>query len=199
MIDGSWDKRCERQFFVIFGHFLPSNTPNNPKYQNFEKTKKKSEDIILHLCITNDNHIMYGCWYMEHEKNTWRYHNFTVVYQKWQSYDVWFLRYGVLQRFLSFWTIFCPFNPLTTQKIKILKTMKKHPGDIIILHVYHKWKSYHVWFLRYGAWQTYFFVILGHFLLFYPTKSKFWKNERTPSFYTSVPKITIICFTVSVI
>ena len=148
MIDGSWEKRCERQFFVIFGHFLPSNTPNNPKYQNFEKTKKKSEDIILHMCITNDNHIM--C--------------------------------GVLQRFLSFWTIFCPFNPLTTQKIKILKTMKKHPGDIIILHVYHKWKSYHVWFLRYGAWQTYFFVILGHFLLFYPTKSKFWKNERTPSF-----------------
>ena len=103
-----------------------------------------------------------------------------MVYQKWQSYDVWFLRYGVLLRFLSFWTIFCPFNSLRTQKIKILKTMKKHPGDIIILHmciinenlmIYRSWDMEH---------DTYFFVILDHFLPFYPTKSKFWKNERTP-------------------
>ena len=27
--------------------------------------------------------------------------------------------------FLSFWTIFCPFTPLTTRKIKILKKWKK--------------------------------------------------------------------------
>ena len=30
------------------------------------------------------------------------------------------------QNVLSFWTIFCPFNSLTTQKIKILKKWKKH-------------------------------------------------------------------------
>ena len=36
---------------------------------------------------------------------------------------------------LSFWTIFCPFNSLTAQKIKILKKWKKKPGDIIILHM----------------------------------------------------------------
>ena len=28
--------------------------------------------------------------------------------------------------------------------------------------------SHDVWFLRYGAWQTEFFVILDHFLYFYP-------------------------------
>ena len=46
---------------------------------------------------------------------------------KWQSYDVWFLRYGPCDRqnFLSFWTIFCLFTPLKTQKIKILKKWKK--------------------------------------------------------------------------
>ena len=40
------------------------------------------------------------------------------------------------QNFFSFWTIFCPFisNPITTQRIKILKRKKKTPGDIIILH-----------------------------------------------------------------
>ena len=49
--------------------------------------------------------------------------------------------------------------------------------------MYHKWKSYDVWFLRYETWQTEFFVILDHFLPLHPrpqqpTKSKVWKNER---------------------
>ena len=44
------------------------------------------------------------------------------------------MRYGSTERIiLSFWPIFCPFTPLTAQKIKILK-MKKNPGDVIILH-----------------------------------------------------------------
>ena len=129
--------------------------------------------------------------FWKNEKNTWRYYHFTHVYHKWQSYDVWFLRYGVWQteffchygpffvllppygpkkskfwknekntwryyhftnindshmmygssdmecngqNFLSFWIIFCPLNPLTTQKIKILKKWKKTTEDIVILH-----------------------------------------------------------------
>ena len=79
-----------------FFTFLP---PMDPEHQNFEKLKK----------------------------NAWRYFHFTNVYHKWQSYDVWFLRYGVQwTEFLSFWTVSCPFTPLTTQKIKILKNWKKH-------------------------------------------------------------------------
>ena len=31
----------------------------------------------------------------------------------------------------------------------------------------HKWQSYDVWFLRYGAWQTELFITLGRFLPFY--------------------------------
>ena len=38
--------------------------------------------------------------------------------------------------YFSFWTVFCPFNPITAQKIKILKNEKKtKPENIIILHM----------------------------------------------------------------
>ena len=31
------------------------------------------------------------------KKNFWRYHHFTPVYQKSQTYDAWFLKYEVRQ------------------------------------------------------------------------------------------------------
>ena len=75
------------EFFIILGHFSPTDPPNNPKNQNFEKMEKTPGDIIiLHLCTTNDNHMMH------------------------HSSDIECNR----QNFLSFWTIFCSFNPLTT-------------------------------------------------------------------------------------
>ena len=52
------------QFFCDFGSFLPFDPPNNLKHQNFEKikTKKKTpgDVITLHLCTTNDDHMMYS-------------------------------------------------------------------------------------------------------------------------------------------
>ena len=49
------------EFFVILGHLLPYDPPNNLNNQNFEKMNKNPGDvIILHLCTTNDNHMMYG-------------------------------------------------------------------------------------------------------------------------------------------
>ena len=48
------------EYFVILGHFLPFDPPNNPKNQNSAKMKTKHGDIIiLHSCTTNDNHMMY--------------------------------------------------------------------------------------------------------------------------------------------
>ena len=50
--------------------------------------------------------------------------------------------------------------------------------------VYHEWQSYDVWFLRYDVQQTELFVILGHFLSFYPNKNlenqilKKWKKSE---------------------
>ena len=114
------------EFFVILGRFLPFYPAMDPENQNFEKMKKKKtpEDI---------------------------YH-FTNVYHKWQSYDVWFLRYGVqwteffviLDYFLSCVTIFCPFIFLTARKINILKIWKNAWRYYHFTHVYHKWQSYDV-------------------------------------------------------
>ena len=60
------------------------------------------------------------------KKNTCRYY-FTHVYHKWQSYDAWFLRYEAWQtEYFFILDRFCPFTPLTTWKIKILKKWKQH-------------------------------------------------------------------------
>ena len=49
------------------------------------------------------------------------------MYHKWQSYDIWFLRYQLQQIkfFLSSWAIFWPFT-LTAQKMKISKKWNKN-------------------------------------------------------------------------
>ena len=100
MMYGSWYiKQRRTEFFVILDHFLLFYPLNNPKNKNFEKIKKVPRDIIiLHQCTINDNHMMHGSWNMKRDR----------------------------QIFLSFWTVFCPFTPLTTWIIKILKNWKKH-------------------------------------------------------------------------
>ena len=96
------------RFFVILDSFFPFYPANNSKNQNFEKLKKASGDIIiLHMCTINDSHIfIYGSWDMEHDR-----HNF-----------------------LSFWTFFYPFTPLTTPKNQNFEKLKKMPRYIIILN-----------------------------------------------------------------
>ena len=98
------------------------------------------------------------------------------MYHKQQSYDVWFLRYMVCdgQNFLSFWTIFYTLNPLTTQKTKDFEKNEKMTWRYYhFTHVYHKWQSYDIWFLRHSAQQKEFYVILDYFLPFYhPNKCK---------------------------
>ena len=97
----------DREFFVILDLFLPFYAPNNLKNQYSEKMKKMAGDItILNMCTINDNHMMYGSWYIECNR----------------------------RNFLLFWTIFCHLTPLKTHIIKILKKWQKVPGDIIILH-----------------------------------------------------------------
>ena len=112
--------------------------------------KMPGDIIILCRCAINDKHIMYGSWATE--------------------CDRWNL--------LSFWTIFCTFIPLTTQKNKILKKWKKAWRYYHFTQVYNKWQSYDVWFLRYEAWQTEFFVILDQFLPSYPPKNQYLEKIK---------------------
>ena len=88
------------------GHFLPFYPSKSPKNQNFKNTKKKPGDIIiLHKCTKNKNHdhLLKCSWDMVRDR-----------------YNCYF----------SFWAIFYPFNPLRSQKIKILKKWKK-PLEIL--------------------------------------------------------------------
>ena len=94
--------------------------------------------------------------------------------------------------FLSFRTVFCPFSPLTTHKIKILKKkqQKKHTHtheDIIILQICTINDSHiyvcilpEIW----SAMDRIFFVILDCLLSFYlPNNLKnqnFEKMKKTP-------------------
>ena len=178
------------RIFCHFGPFFALLTPKKPKNQNFEKTKKTPGDIIiLHRCTINDDHMMYGSWDTEgdrqnvlsfyppnnlrnqnlkkDEKSAWRYYHFKHVYHNLKSYDVWFLRYEawrtdffvILDRFLHFYP---PNNP----KNQNFKKMKEKPGDIIILHMYTINNNH----IMYSSWDMerdkQFFVILDHFLSF---------------------------------
>ena len=115
-------------FGPFFALFLPR--PSNSENQNFEKLKKTPGDIIiLHMYTIIDNHVMYGSWNMECDGHF----------------------------VLSFWTIFCPFNPspLTTQKLKIKKkneksTWRYHHST----HLYQILWPHDARLLRYGVRRT---------------------------------------------
>ena len=103
----------------------------------------------------------------------------------------------------SFWTIFCPFTPLTAQKWKFQKNEKKNPGDVIL----HKCTKTHD-HMFYCSWDmvcdrcSCFFFHFGWYFSLLPPNSpqnenfKKMKKILEISFYTSVPKIMIICYTV---
>ena len=97
----------------------------------------------------------------ERKKNTCKYHdqNLDMIYSSWDTEQS-ILKLLVLGHFL-------PFYPLKTPKIKILENEKNCWRYHHFTHGYLKSQSYNVWFPRYEAWWTDFFVILGHFLPFY--------------------------------
>ena len=121
------------KFFVILDHFLLYYLPNNPKNQNFEKMKKTiGSIIILHKCSIHDNHMMmYGSWDMKCDA----------------------------QNFLSFGNVFCPFTPITTQKIKILTEKSSFytsvPNIMIICYTV-PW-----------IWHVTDLIVIFHFELFF--------------------------------
>ena len=140
------------------------------------------DNNILHICSKNHNHMMYGSWEME--RNRWNFFSFSILFGP----------FTLPQSAL--------LPPQQTRKSKVWEHEKKTPGDIIILHKC-TINDNHTWFLRYEARQTELFVILGHFLTFDPPNNPKTKNLKKTkkylkisSFYTSAPKIMIICYTV---
>ena len=92
-------------------------------------------------------------------KNTWRYCPLTLLYDKWQSYDVWFLRYQARQKeFFVILGYFLPFYPSNSWKNENFKKKKrKKEKNTWKYHhftkVYQNSWSYAILFLRCGVWR----------------------------------------------
>ena len=118
--------------------------------------KKTHRDIIiLKICTINNNHMMYYSWDME--------------------------RGG--QKLLSFSTIFCPFTPLTTPKIKTRKNEKKKTLEVIIILQMCTKNNNH---MIYDSWEVECNKTFCHFGPFFALLSpnnlknqNFVKNEKT--------------------
>ena len=172
----------QTELFVILGHFLPFYPTKTPKYQNFEKMKKKPSDIIiLRKSMKNADHIPYCSWDMGHERCNFYFH------------------------FGLFFVLYPPNNPENQH----LEKMKKISGDIIILHMRvindnqmmcGSWDNQ----MMCGSWdmernrQNFLSIrtIFCPFTLLTSQKIKFWKNEKNKTkkqqleilpFYTCVP------------
>ena len=156
---GSWDMEHDGQNFLSFWViFLPFYLTSNLQNKNFEKIKKKKKtlgDIILHMCTINDNHMMYGSWDMERDRQIFlsfwtiflpfyssKYpenQNFEKILKMPENITLYMCTIWCMvseiwsMKFLSFWTIFCPFNPPNNPENK--KNEKNPSGDIIILHM----------------------------------------------------------------
>ena len=106
----SWDTMrdgCNSNlFWAIFCPFISLTVQ---KITIKKKMKETPGDvIILQQCSKNHDHMLYCSRDMARDRCN----------------------------YFSFWAIFCPFTPLTAQKIKIFKIWKKkNLGDIIILHM----------------------------------------------------------------
>ena len=89
------------------------------------------------------------------------------------------LRYGVQQTEFLYFGLFLTLLA-TNQKNENFEKMKKNAWRYYdFTHKYHKWKSYNVWFLRYGV--QHFGPFLTHFWPHYwPWKLKFGKNIKKP-------------------
>ena len=90
------------------------------------------------------------------------------MHHKWRSYDSWFLRYKAwLTTFFVVLSHFLPFDPpiIQPEKWKFWTNEKKAWRYYHFTVVHHKWWSYNVWLLRYGA-QHNFLLFLAIFCPF---------------------------------
>ena len=205
------DRQNFLSFWTILCHFIVPLMI--PKIKILKKMKKMPGDIIILLYIHVYHKLksyIYGAWNIRYHrqnflsfwaifypfspltswkmkilklrKKTWTYH-FTHLHHKWQSCDVWFLRYEVWRTgFVVILDHFLPFYPLTTQKLKILTKWKKHPGDIIILHMCNINDNH----MMYGSWDMErdrqnslsFWTIFCCFTSLKNQKFKFSKNKK---------------------
>ena len=152
----------QTEIFVILGCFLPFQPPDNVENQNFKIEKKIWRYYHFTICTTNDNHVMHDSWDKERDR-----HN------------------------LSFWTVFCLFTSLWTQKINILKKWKQTWRYYHFTNVYHKWQSYNVSLLIWSGTENYFCHFGSFFALLPPKDQDFEKMKKTSGDIIILRRFTI--------
>ena len=172
-----WSQFSIMIFGVNFGNSVLDNFSWDKISHSLTKKSQTCKEGAAHLRISFWRSLMNfekveKSDFRKNEKNCWRYHHFTHVYQKPKSYEVQFLWYEVRRKFLAFWAIFCLFNclhPNNAEK-QNFEEMKKAFGDVIILNLCTKktW-SYDLCLLRFEVLAQTCFAISGHFLLFCST------------------------------
>ena len=117
------------------------------KIRILKKRKKIAGDIIiLHMCAKNHNHMRYSSWNTEWAKIFCHFGPFFALYPPHPPILPNNLEDQNFEKMKSIWS--CHHFKLVQQKT--------HSNGVCL-------QRYEV------VWQTQFFVILGHFLLFYPT------------------------------
>ena len=175
------DIECDRLKLAIMGHYLPFYTPSSKPKKS--KEKKQLLEISSFYTSVPKTTLIWGM----------------LLETQWDR-----------QTILLFRAIFCPFNPLKTRKIKILKKSEIH---LEMSSFYICVPKIMIWCMLPEIWSI-TDIIFYHFRSifvvsapenpgnqnFEKMKKKKKKKKKNPleisSFYTSVPKIKIICSTV---
>ena len=169
----------QTEFFVSLGHFLPFYFPNNLENQNFEVKRVSGDVIILHKWTIDDNHMMYGSWDEVQQTEC----------------------FVILGHFLPF---YFHNNPENQNFEKWKKHLEMSSFYTFVSQAKIIWCIVpEIWSATDRICATGFFVILGHFLPFDLTNNPKNRNlekmedlDISSSFYTSAPKIVIICYTI---
>ena len=133
--------------------------------------------------------------------------NFFLILANEKMTIIWYMVPGISTAteilFLSPSANFCPFTPLTAQKMKISKN-KKNTWRYYLLHKCTK--NYNILYCSGDMARdrcNFYFSFWSIFCLLTPVTaqkikiSRKWKKHlEISSFYTSVPKIMVICFTI---
>ena len=203
---GSWAIRRNGEVFwrTTFGPL----TLLTQKIKILKKWQNTRAYIILHLCNTNDDHMMHGSWDIKHDrqnffdilcyslpfcptdilkkkkkkkkkkKNAWRYH-VTLGHHKWQSCVVPEI-WSMTDRTFSHFGSFFALLPPNNPENQNFEKMKRY---IIILHNYTK-NHDHILYCSLNMvcdGCNFYFQFWAIFTLLPPEhhkKSKFLKNEK---------------------
>ena len=183
---GSWDMKCNRHNFLSSCAIFCPFTPLTAWKMKISKMKKKPGDIILHKCTKNPDHRLYFSWDKTCDGCNCYFH------------------FGL---YFSLLLPPAPNSPknenFKTTKKNIWRSSKKSllilsfytivPKIMIICYIYCSWDMASV---RCNCYFSFWAI----FCPFTPQRIKILKNWKQileiSSFYKSVPKIMILCYTV---